>query len=99
MNTFMWDSPFTARHLAGLQALGVSIIPPVRPFAPRMPACMYSIRVTVQLLPCWRLVMQECVVLEQVSKKLACGDIGDGALAAPEVIAESVHKAVAPSRC
>lgn len=30
MNTFMWDSPFTAAHLEALQRLGVSIIPPVR---------------------------------------------------------------------
>ena len=32
MNTFMWDSPFTAAQLEVLQKLGVSIIPPVRRF-------------------------------------------------------------------
>ena len=32
MNTFMWDSPFTAAHLDALQKLGVTIIPPVRRF-------------------------------------------------------------------
>ena len=30
MNTFMWDSPFTAAHLEALQRLGVKIIPPVQ---------------------------------------------------------------------
>lgn len=29
MNTFMWDSPFTARHLTCCQELGVTVIPPV----------------------------------------------------------------------
>ena len=31
MNTFMWESPFTARHLAELESLGVDVIPPVSP--------------------------------------------------------------------
>ena len=31
MNTFMWESPFTVRHLAGLESLGVEMIPPVSP--------------------------------------------------------------------
>ena len=29
MNTHMWDSPFTRRHLAALQELGVRVLPPV----------------------------------------------------------------------
>lgn len=29
MNTAMWDSPFTARHLATLKDLGVHVVPPV----------------------------------------------------------------------
>jgi phosphopantothenoylcysteine synthetase/decarboxylase len=29
MNTFMWESPFTAQHLATCERLGVQIIPPV----------------------------------------------------------------------
>lgn len=29
MNTFMWDNPFTARHLAVLRDLGMSVVPPV----------------------------------------------------------------------
>lgn len=57
MNTFMWDSPFTAEHLAKLQSLGATIIPPV-------------------------------------GKKLACGDVGMGAMAAPEDIAAAVAAAL-----
>ena len=30
----------------------------------------------------------------QISKKLACGDVGNGALAEPQAIAEAVRKAV-----
>ncbi len=54
MNTFMWDSPFTSKHLAKLGELGVEVIPPV-------------------------------------SKALACGDIGTGAMASPADIAASVQ--------
>ncbi|KAI8468368.1 MAG: flavoprotein [Monoraphidium minutum] len=50
MNTLMWESPFTAQHLAVLEALGARTIPPV-------------------------------------GKRLACGDVGLGAMAAPEDIA------------
>lgn len=46
MNTLMWDSPFTERHLAVLRGLGVLVVPPV-------------------------------------TKRLACGDLGNGAMAAP----------------
>lgn len=31
MNTYMWDSPFTAQQLAVLSGLGARIVPPVRP--------------------------------------------------------------------
>ncbi|KAJ7564438.1 hypothetical protein O6H91_02G017600 [Diphasiastrum complanatum] len=49
MNTFMWDSPFTVRHLTAIEELGVIIISPT-------------------------------------SKKLACGDIGVGAMAEVSII-------------
>ena len=29
MNTHMWDSPFTRRHLDQLEALGVTVVDPV----------------------------------------------------------------------
>lgn len=35
----------------------------------------------------------------QISKKLACGDIGNGALAEPQVIADAVKGAVLPVNC
>jgi phosphopantothenoylcysteine decarboxylase len=57
MNTFMWDSPFTARHLATLAELGASVVPPV-------------------------------------SKRLACGDVGNGAMAAPADIAAACAAAL-----
>eukprot|EP00882_Tetradesmus_deserticola_P016707 GHRQ01017862.1.p1 GENE.GHRQ01017862.1~~GHRQ01017862.1.p1 ORF type:complete len:200 (+),score=62.19 GHRQ01017862.1:547-1146(+) len=57
MNTFMWDSPFTAQHLASIQQLGVTVVDPV-------------------------------------SKKLACGDVGAGAMAAPETIAAAAEAAL-----
>jgi phosphopantothenoylcysteine decarboxylase len=53
MNTFMWDSPFTRRHLDFVAELGVSVIPPV-------------------------------------TKRLACGDYGDGAMAEPFEICRTV---------
>lgn len=51
MNTHMWDSPFTGRHLNELDTLGVKLIEPI-------------------------------------SKKLACGDIGNGAMAEPSRIVQ-----------
>lgn len=57
MNTFMWDSPFTAEHLGKLRQLGVGVIDPV-------------------------------------AKKLACGDVGTGAMAASEAIAAATQEAL-----
>uniref|UniRef100_A0ACD5VGK4 Uncharacterized protein n=1 Tax=Avena sativa TaxID=4498 RepID=A0ACD5VGK4_AVESA len=57
MNTFMWDSPFTRRHLDVIADLGVSLIPPV-------------------------------------TKRLACGDYGNGAMAEPSEICRTVRQAL-----
>ncbi|GBF90347.1 phosphopantothenoylcysteine decarboxylase [Raphidocelis subcapitata] len=57
MNTLMWDSPFTRRHLDALAQLGVAVVPPV-------------------------------------GKRLACGDVGLGAMAAPEAVAAAVAGAL-----
>lgn len=54
MNTFMWDNPFTARHLDAVRELGMSLIPPV-------------------------------------TKLLACGDYGNGAMAEPAEICRTVN--------
>ncbi|VAH74443.1 unnamed protein product [Triticum turgidum subsp. durum] len=53
MNTFMWDNPFTRRHLDAVAGLGVSLIPPV-------------------------------------TKRLACGDYGNGAMAEPTEICRTL---------
>jgi phosphopantothenoylcysteine decarboxylase len=54
MNTHMWTSPFTERHLKELNGLGIRLIEPI-------------------------------------SKKLACGDTGVGAMAEPLTIIEAVR--------
>ncbi|CAL4952175.1 unnamed protein product [Urochloa decumbens] len=53
MNTFMWENPFTARHLGIVRELGMSVIPPV-------------------------------------TKRLACGDHGNGAMAEPSEICRTL---------
>lgn len=57
MNTHMWTSPFTARHLGVLEDLGASAIQPI-------------------------------------SKTLACGDVGTGAMAEPASIEGDIRRAV-----
>ncbi|KAL3830268.1 hypothetical protein ACJIZ3_019070 [Penstemon smallii] len=54
MNTFMWNNPFTERHLMMIDDLGISLIPPV-------------------------------------TKRLACGDYGNGAMAEPSLIFSTVR--------
>lgn len=62
MNTLMWESPFTRRHLDALHQLGVEVVPPV-------------------------------------GKRLACGDVGLGAMAAPEDIAARCVEALRRRYC
>ena len=54
MNTFMWNNPFTDKHLKSIDELGISLIPPV-------------------------------------TKQLACGDYGNGAMAEPSLIFSTVR--------
>ncbi|GAB4858859.1 Phosphopantothenoylcysteine decarboxylase [Ancistrocladus abbreviatus] len=54
MNTFMWNNPFTERHLVLIDELGITLIPPV-------------------------------------TKRLACGDYGNGAMAEPSLIHSTVR--------
>lgn len=56
MNTFMWNNPFTSRHLETINLLGISLVPPI-------------------------------------TKRLACGDYGNGAMAEPSVIDSTVRLA------
>ena len=57
MNTLMWESPFTERHLEALRSLGAQIVPPI-------------------------------------AKRLACGDVGAGAMAEPADVAAAVRAAL-----
>ncbi|XXG45163.1 hypothetical protein AAC387_Pa02g0322 [Persea americana] len=54
MNTFMWNNPFTERHLEIVSQLGISLVPPI-------------------------------------TKRLACGDYGNGAMAEPSLIFSTVR--------
>ncbi|KAF0921345.1 hypothetical protein E2562_003138 [Oryza meyeriana var. granulata] len=56
MNTFMWNNPFTNRHLETINQLGISLVPPI-------------------------------------TKRLACGDYGNGAMAEPSEIDTTVRLA------
>ncbi|KAJ7563741.1 hypothetical protein O6H91_03G124200, partial [Diphasiastrum complanatum] len=64
MNTFMWNSPFTVRHLAAIEELGMIIIAPT-------------------------------------AKRLACGDVGVGAMAEvstiDSIVGFSIFKSEHPS--
>jgi phosphopantothenoylcysteine decarboxylase len=79
MNTLMWEHPLTRRHLCQLAGdAGATDIPK---------------DLTLEDLVDW--INRHCDRLHVVgpdSKRLACGDIGIGALAAPEQIEETVEK-------
>ena len=60
MNTFMWTSPFTQRHLTSIEDLGIIVISPI-------------------------------------SKKLACGDTGNGAMAEPAAIDSTMRLSILTS--
>ncbi|KAJ6823174.1 phosphopantothenoylcysteine decarboxylase-like isoform X1 [Iris pallida] len=61
MNTFMWNNPFTKRHLDTINDLGISLIPPI-------------------------------------TKRLACGDFGNGAMAEPSEIDTTVRLSFNPEQ-
>jgi phosphopantothenoylcysteine decarboxylase len=74
MNTLMWENPLTTRHLQQLAALhGVQASPPQE----------------LHSLPTW--LNQHCSrlgVVPPISKRLACDDVGTGAMAErPEILA------------
>jgi phosphopantothenoylcysteine decarboxylase len=82
MNTLMWEHPFTARHLRQLAADAGA------PSAP--------LHLTLDDLPAW--INAHCPrlrVVAPISKRLACGDVGVGALAPVEEIAAAVAAALA----
>ena len=72
MNTLMWEHPLTARHLRQLAADAGAAPPPEAP---------------LEALPEW--INAHCVRLRvagPANRRLACGDVGVGAMAAVEQI-------------
>jgi phosphopantothenoylcysteine decarboxylase len=72
MNTLMWEHPLTVRHLRQLAADAGALPPP---------------EVSLEALPGW--INEHCPrlrVVAPVSRRLACGDVGVGAMAAVEEI-------------
>lgn len=85
MNTLMWEHRLTAQHLAQVAHVTHGLAPP-------------SELVELEGLVAW--INARCTKLQVVppqSKRLACGDIGIGALAAPEEIARVVAELLAGS--
>jgi phosphopantothenoylcysteine decarboxylase len=77
MNTLMWQHPLTVRHLRQL-AENEGLAPPAD--------------LTPDLLPPWiNIHSRQLRVVAPVSKALACGDEGVGALAAPEDVVAAVQ--------
>jgi phosphopantothenoylcysteine synthetase/decarboxylase len=76
MNTLMWEHPLTLRHLRQL-ASDAGAVPPAE--------------VDLEALPGW--INAHCPRLKIAapeSRRLACGDVGVGAMAAVEAIVERV---------
>ena len=70
MNTMMWESPFTQKHLETLVELGGGTMDD----------------------------QKRVQIIGPVEKTLACGDVGNGAMASPEDIARLWRTTVASSR-
>jgi phosphopantothenoylcysteine decarboxylase len=80
MNTFMWEHPLTARHLRQL-AVDAGTAFPEHIALEALAAWMNAHCTNLQLVP-------------PVSKELACGDIGVGAMAPLDQIVAAVHHAL-----
>jgi phosphopantothenoylcysteine decarboxylase len=81
MNTFMWEHPITARHLRQLAA-DAGAACPADIALEALPAWINAYRTNLRIVP-------------PVSKELACGDIGVGAMAPVDQIAAAVDDALA----
>ena len=84
MNTFMWDSPFTAQHLAAITRLGATVRRCGGGIA-GLPAGGWHVWFKWLMLHGWAIAIQQvthpnpapCTTLQvvpPVSKRLACGD-------------------------
>ena len=86
MNTFMWDSPFTAQHLAACEQLGATVSACKHASLPAcllhlQPACLSLPASACALgdkrVPSW-LVCAGCAAREQAAGLWRCGQRGDG---------------------
>jgi phosphopantothenoylcysteine decarboxylase len=81
MNTFMWEHPLTSRHLHQLAADAGAGDPPAD--------------LDLESLVDWiNLHSPNMHIVPPISKRLACGDVGVGALASVEEIVAAINSAV-----
>lgn len=82
MNTLMWEHPLTLRHLRDLATVATGLSP--------------STNAGVDELIDWLNSHSRCLtIVGPISKKLACGDIGAGAMAEVSDVIEAVRKLLA----
>ena len=82
MNTFMWESPVTLRHLRQL-------------FADHAQDAAASFRALEDAAAAFARHAPRIVLIPPQAKRLACGDVGVGAMAEVNAIAEVVRESVA----
>jgi len=82
MNTLMWENPLTLRHLRDLATVATGLSP--------------STNAGVDELIDWLNSQSRCLrIVGPISKKLACGDIGVGAMAEVNEVVEAVQQLLA----
>lgn len=84
MNTLMWEHPLTARHLRQLAADAAGREPPDELAAE-------------QLLDWMNANSQRLRVVGPITKRLACGDVGVGAMAEVDAVVAAVQRALGDS--
>lgn len=82
MNTLMWEHPLTLRHLRELAAVATGLVP-----APNA--------AVDELIDWLNSHSQSLRIVGPISKKLACGDIGVGAMAEVSEVVEAVGQLLA----
>jgi phosphopantothenoylcysteine decarboxylase len=82
MNTLMWEHPLTARHLRQLAADATSQAPPDLP-------------ADEELIDWINTHAAKLHIVGPITKRLACGDVGAGAMAEVEAIAAAVDRVLA----
>jgi phosphopantothenoylcysteine decarboxylase len=98
MNTLMWEHPLTAQHLRQIAA-GQFVVPPLGGSRAQPPEGGTTTRVPSRLDPeqLMNWINQNCPrlrIVPPVSKRLACGDVGVGAMAAVSEIVKAVEEQI-----